>query len=165
MRKIAALIILVLTLTLVEANAELTISQVIEGTVFSVYDGDTLTVKTHNGEKIKVRLYGIDAPEKAQPLGGRSHLMLFDQAKGQDVVLYIIDKDRYQRYVAGVVINGRIINLDIVEEGLAECYIEYSEDPFTSKCLELQDNAKSQKFGVWSLPYYERPSDFRRRTN
>jgi micrococcal nuclease len=150
--------------------------RVLEGTVTKVFDGDTIQVVTPEQTKIKVRLYGIDAPEtekinrrtgkiikRGQPYGVESHEALTSMILGKYVGLDIISVDRYKRLVGIVRLDGRNINEEMLREGYAEAYIEYLHEPFKGRFISLQKEARRFKKGMWSLAGYERPKDFRKR--
>jgi micrococcal nuclease len=146
------------------------------GTVTKVSDGDTIHVKTPEQTKLTVRLYGVDAPETpkinqrtgrvnkaGQPYGEESWKALKGKIMGMQVRLDIIDIDRYKRMVGIVWIDDRNINLEMVREGFAEAYVEYLKEPYRSQFMRAELEARSAKRGIWSLPDYERPKDFRKR--
>jgi endonuclease YncB( thermonuclease family) len=148
----------------------------VTGTVTKVSDGDTIHVTTPEKTKLTVRLYGIDAPETpkinqrtghinkpGQPFGEKSWKALEAKIMRKAVRLDIIDIDRYKRMVGMIWIGDRNINLEMVKEGYAEAYTEYLKDPFKSQFLSAQREARSGKRGIWGLPNYERPRDFRKR--
>jgi micrococcal nuclease len=148
----------------------------VTGTVTKVSDGDTIQVTTKDQTKLRVRLYGIDAPETpkinqrtdkinkpGQPYGNDSWRALEGKIMGKHVRLDIIDIDQYKRMVGMIWLGSRNINLEMVQEGYAEAYIEYLKEPYRAQFLRAEREAKSAKRGIWSLPRYERPSDFRKR--
>lgn len=148
----------------------------VTGTVIKVSDGDTIHVTTPEQTKLRVRLYGIDAPETpkinrrtgavnkpGQPYGDESWKALEGKIKGQQVRLDIIDIDKYRRMVGMIWLGDRTINLEMVKEGYAEAYIEYLKPPYRTQFREAEREAKSIRCGIWSLPDYERPKDFRKR--
>ena len=148
----------------------------VTGTVTKVSDGDTIHVTTPERTKLKVRLYGIDAPETekgnkrtgrinkpGQPYGEESWRALKRKIMGMQVRLDIMDVDRYKRMVGIILIGDRNINLEMVREGYAEAYVEYLKEPYRSQFMHAEMKAKSAKKGIWSLPEYERPKDFRKR--
>ena len=148
----------------------------VTGTVTKVSDGDTIHLTTPEQTKLRVRLYGIDAPETAkinhrtgrvnkpgQPYGEESWKALESKIKGKHVRLDIIDIDRYRRSVGIIWLDNRNINLEMVTEGYAEAFIEYLKVPYRSEFIEAEREARSARKGIWSLPEYERPRDFRKR--
>jgi len=146
--------------------------------VVSVYDGDTMTVRGKEGNKIKVRMYGIDAPESSRIGGGqpywkesRESLKDFCKAAGNKVYLQRMDVDRYGR-VVGLIWQkdgmkpdeDRSVNEMMVMFGMAEAYREYLSDPvLRERFVDAESQAKSVPVGIWNQRKYERPSAFRKR--
>jgi micrococcal nuclease len=148
----------------------------VTGTVTKVSDGDTIHLTTPEQTKLRVRLYGIDAPETpkinnrtgrinkaGQPYGVESWKALESKIMGKQVRLDIIDIDRYKRMVGIVWLDNRNINIEMVREGFAEAYTEYLKAPYRSQFIEAENEARAVKKGIWSLQDYERPKDFRKR--
>ncbi len=148
----------------------------VKGTVTRVYDGDTIQLTTPNQTILKVRLYGIDAPETpktdhrkgqwnipGQSLAKESAKALKNKVFGNKVKLDIIEVDQYRRMVGIIRLEDRNINLEMIREGYADCYFEYLRYPYSKPFLDARREAKSAKRGIWSLPEYERPMEFRRR--
>jgi micrococcal nuclease len=148
----------------------------VTGTVTKVSDGDTIHVTTAEKTKLTVRLYGMDAPETpkinqrtakinkiGQPYGEKSWMALDAKIMGKLVKLDIIDIDRYKRMVGVIWIGNRNINLEMIKEGYAEAYVEYLKEPYRAQFIQAEKEAKSARRGIWSLPDYERPKDFRKR--
>jgi len=82
-----------------------------EARVVSAQDGDTLTV-LRGQEQVRIRLHGIDAPEKGQAFGTRSKEYAGGLAFGQIVTVKVRDTDRYGRTVAEVMLVVRIQAID-----------------------------------------------------
>lgn len=135
----------------------------------SVYDGDTLRV-TDGSQEIKIRLCGIDAPEKAQPMGveSRDHLRaLIDRGDGSLVVVPV-EKDRYGRMVAEIFVpmagmeEEIHINSQMVLDGMAYQYARYSGGcPNGMLLAGAEDRAKAQSVGVWAKAGAVKPWDWR----
>ena len=79
------------------------------------------------------------------------------------VTLDIIDIDRYKRMVGVIWIGDRDISLEMVKEGYAEAYLEYLKEPNRAQFIRAEKEAEIRKEGIWSLPDYEGPKDFRKR--
>src|SRR5207245_4123938 len=89
------------------------------GRVVGISDGDTIKV-LHNGRAEKIRLHGIDCPEKGQPFGTKAKQFTSEMAFGKTVTLHVTDMDRYGRTVADVILpDGRVLNRELVAAGLA----------------------------------------------
>lgn len=122
------------------------------GKVVGVADGDTITVLDSSNTQHKIRLAGIDAPEKAQPFGEQSKLNLSRMVFGRQVIIDWQKRDRYQRIVGKVLLDHRDVNLEQVKTGLAWHYKKYAteqsaDDQESYARTEL--NAQQAKAGLW----------------
>jgi endonuclease YncB( thermonuclease family) len=99
------LLLVVLLLPVLTAFA-----QNIHGRVVAVTDGDTIKVLSAKNAQTKIRLDGIDAPEKSQPFGGASKKALAQKIADRDVLVKSKEKDRYGRTIGVVMVDGRNIN-------------------------------------------------------
>ena len=116
----------------------------LEGKVISVTDGDTIKILTSERQQIKVRLYGIDAPEKKQPYGTAAKRYLADMIAGKNVQIKERGKDRYKRILGIVYLDSKDVNEILVLNGYAWAFTKYS------KIYELQERqARSKGFGLW----------------
>ena len=132
------------------------------GTVLSIGDGDTISV-LERGQKLKVRLACIDAPETAQsPFGLASRNQLRALLPiGSTVSLRVQAVDRYGRTVAEVLGRG-IVNLAMVQSGQAFVYRQYLGRCDRGAYLAAERQAQAQRLGVWAVPGgITRPWDFR----
>lgn len=121
--------------------------------VVAISDGDTLTCLTAEKQQVKVRMAEIDTPEKAQPYGTRSRQALSDLAFSKDATLEVQDRDRYGRTVAKVIVDGRDVNREMVGIGAAWVYRDYLKD---RSLLQVEEEARRAKRGLWALPESER---------
>ena len=96
----------------------------IHGKVVAVADGDTITILTSAKEQVKIRLHGIDAPERGQDFGTKSKQALSDLVFGKQVRIETEGKDRYGRVIGTVFVDGVDVNLAMVDMGLAWHYVE-----------------------------------------
>ncbi|QWD65938.1 thermonuclease family protein [Polynucleobacter sp. MWH-Aus1W21] len=136
----------------------------IVGRVVGVSDGDTITVLVDNHDRLKVRLAGIDAPEKSQPFGSVSKKSLSDQVFGKTVNIESNKKDRYGRFLGRVIFNGTDVCLEQIRAGMAWHYKRYSNDQSESLRREYADaeyQARQLKIGLWSEPTPVAPWEFR----
>lgn len=124
------------------------------GKVVSITDGDTLTVLRDGREQVKIRLYGVDAPELSQDFGSRARQALSSLAYGRQVeVLEPTAHDRYGRTVARVLSGGQDVGREVVAQGLAWVYPQYcTKQPLCTEWSNLEKQARSAKFGLWSVP-------------
>ncbi|ELU1350306.1 thermonuclease family protein [Campylobacter jejuni] len=134
----------------------------LQGRVLRVIDGDTieLLVKQDNikqSPKIKVRLFGIDAPELKQAYGKEAKEYLSSLILDKEITLIINDKDKYQRTIGTILLNDKDINKEMVKNGYAWAYESYS-----TKYLTEQADAQMFKLGLWQDENAIKPSEFRR---
>lgn len=118
------------------------------GRVVRILDGDTLEVLRQK-QAVRIRLYGIDCPEKRQPYGTRAKQFTADLAFGKDVTVQERSRDRYERAVAEILLpDGHSLNRELVRAGLAWWYRKYA--PHESGLAELEEQARDQRRGLWA---------------
>lgn len=132
--------------------------------VVKVYDGDTLDVVTDKGEKMKIRLYGIDAPEKGQKFADTARIFLRDLTEGQEYTIDVYYKDKYKRYVAALFDdNGIALQEDLVRNGFAWVYPRFCEDVMLCVNWEnAEDEAVRTRQGLWQEKNPTSPWDYKR---
>jgi len=146
--KSAAILLLLITATL-HADE-------IRGKVVSIADGDTITVLDAEKVQHKIRLEGIDSPEKGQAFGTKAKENTSKLVGEQEVVVKWEKKDRYGRILGDVHLGDRHINLEMVQEGQAW----HSQ----AKALaDAEDEARKAKKGLWADKSPEPPWEFRKR--
>lgn len=131
----------------------------LRGKVVKITDGDTLTVLDADKVQHKIRLEGIDAPEKGQAFGTKSRESLGEKVTEKEVLIVWEKKDRYGRILGDVYRDGRHINQEMVEEGMAWHFKQYS------KAKELADAeiaARKAERGLWKDPEPIPPWEFRK---
>jgi endonuclease YncB( thermonuclease family) len=115
--------------------------------VIHVVDGDTLTALNEANEHVKIRLNGIDCPEKVQAFGNKAKQCTKDLVSGKMGTIQPYDTDRYGRTIAEVILeDGRNLNQELVKAGLAWWYFKYSDD---EQLGMLEVKAKIGKIGLW----------------
>lgn len=130
------------------------------GRVVGISDGDTIKV-LHNGNAEKIRLHGIDCPEKGQAYGNNAKQFTSAMVFGKDVTVQVKDTDKYGRTVADVILpDRRSLNRELVAAGLAWWYRKYSKDKSLG---QLEDEAKAARRGLWADPDPIPPWCYRKR--
>jgi endonuclease YncB( thermonuclease family) len=138
--KIATTLLFLLATFIAQATA-------LHGKVVHIADGDTLTILTESKEQVKIRLAGIDTPEKAQPFGNKAKQALAALTFQQQALVEVETKDRYGRTVGKVIVNGTDVNAELVRQGMAWVYRKYTND---HKLYALEVEAKQAKRGLWA---------------
>lgn len=123
-------------------------SEPVPAKIVGVSDGDTVTAVI-NGAQVKIRLYGIDAPEKAQPFGQAATDVLKQITTGQSITIQAFDHDRYGRTVGMVFADGTNVNSAMVKSGHAWVYRQYCSQPFCNEWIRYEQAAKSAHAGLW----------------
>ncbi len=137
----------------------------IEGVAERISDGDTMRIKAPDGTKTKVRLAGIDAPEKSQPFGRAAGRRLAALCYGKNVEADFRDFDRFKRTVARVRCNGIDVGRLLIDEGLAWHYLEYAKtQPVdeASRDAAGEAAARENSKGLWSDSSPMAPWDYRK---
>ena len=129
----------------------------LSGKVVSIHDGDTITI-LQDKQQIKVRLFGIDAPELKQPYGKKSKQFLANLIAGKVVEVEPKGKDRYKRTLGIIYYKGQDINAQMVLNGYAWAYVKYSRIYVNQEKL-----ARENKRGLWQSSNPTPPWVWRRR--
>ncbi|ABS44423.1 thermonuclease family protein [Campylobacter jejuni subsp. doylei 269.97] len=145
--------------------AQKNLEKELTGKVSKVIGGDTIELlakisKTNpynHIAKLKIRLYGIDAPELKQAYGKEAKEYLSALVLKQEVGLIIENKDKYDRIVGTLFLKGQDINKEMVKNGYAHAY-----ESFSKKYLAEQADAKMFKLGLWQDERVMSPSEFRK---
>lgn len=117
------------------------------GNVVGVADGDTITVLDAQKVQHKVRLAEIDAPEKAQAFGNKSKQALSVLVFGKQVSVVEQGQDKYKRTIGRIYLGDVDVSAEQVKQGMAWVYRKYSKD---KTLLPLEDEAKTQRLGLWA---------------
>jgi endonuclease YncB( thermonuclease family) len=119
-----------------------------EARVIGVADGDTITVEpAGGGDRVRVRLHGIDAPESKQPYGQASKGFVNNAALYKQADVDAKSRDRYGRTVAIVTVPGGVLQDLLLDAGLAWVYPQYCR-----KCTaweQKQAAARKARKGLW----------------
>lgn len=124
-------------------------AQALNGTVVAVSDGDTITIRSEDGRKLKIRLYGIDTPEIQQAYGDKAKDLTHKAVYGKKVGIRPIDTDRYGRTVAIVYVNGQSVNKYLLQEGYAWVYSRYCKESFCTTWKGVEAFSRIQERGMW----------------
>jgi endonuclease YncB( thermonuclease family) len=153
---------LILALFLIPASVS---AATLTGRVVRVSDGDTIVVLDANNAQHKIRLQGIDAPERGQAYGSKSKDHLSDSVAGKFVVVEYVTRDRYERILGKVLLSGEDMNLGQINAGLAWHYKKYEGEQGASDRIRYSDaelDARRHKRGLWADSDPVPPWDYRK---
>lgn len=141
------------------------IADSLTGKVIKITDGDTVHVMLGDHTKEKIRLAGIDAPERKQAFGSKSKKHLSGLVAAKVVTVEFDKRDRYGRIVGKIIFNGQDVNLEMVQSGLAWHYKKYKKEQSSDDQIAYavaENNARKQINGLWQDPYAVAPWQWRK---
>ena len=136
-------------------------AEMISGKCVGVSDGDTCRVLTPDKELLRVRFWGIDAPESKQEFGQASKKALSDLIFNKQISLDVIGKDRYGRTLAKVYVGKKYVDLEMVKKGMAWHYAYFAKD--AKDLAKAEKSARAKKLGLWKQSNPPPPWEWRRK--
>lgn len=121
---------------------------VLVGNVIKIVDGDTIDVQLSSGP-IRVRLHGVDTPERGQPWGKESTAALTALVMGKEVDIEPFSQDRYERMIGIIYLGDLNVNLELVKRGHAWAYRQYMRKMDSALCIN-EAAARTAKKGLWA---------------
>lgn len=137
----------------------------LQGRVVGIADGDTVTVLDASNTQFKIRLMGIDAPEKKQAFGNKSKESLSALVFNKQVTVEYSKRDKYGRTVGKILVGGVDANLEQVRSGMAWHYKQYQKEQSVedrSTYAQAEEKARIEKRGLWVDKEPIAPWDFRK---
>jgi endonuclease YncB( thermonuclease family) len=137
----------------------------LEGRVVAVHDGDTVTLLDGMRVQHRVRIAGIDAPERGQPFGTSARENLARLVHGRRVAAHCHKRDCFGRDVCNVFVEARDVGLEQVREGLAWWYREYAREQRVedrASYSAAEGEARSARRGLWRDANPQAPWAWRR---
>lgn len=128
------------------------VADTLQGRVVGIADGDTVTVLDASNTQVKIRLMGIDAPEKKQAFGNKSKESLSALVFNKQVTVEYNKRDKYGRTVGKIIVNGVDANLEQVKAGTAWHYKKYQNEQSVedrSIYAQAEEKARVEKRGLW----------------
>ncbi len=152
-------------LLLLALSAPAVWAEVLVGRVIAVADGDTVTVLDASRQQHRIRLVGIDAPERGQAFGNRARQHLADRVFQREVQVEYDKRDRYGRILGKIVLDGEDINLMMVRDGMAWHYRQFQRDQRPADrtlYADAEREARAAGRGLWADAHPQPPWEFRR---
>ncbi len=122
-----------------------------------VADGDTIRVLDAQKHEFRVRLEGVDSPEKGQPFGDAARDATSRLAFGKQVRVRVSGLDDFGRTLGRVEVGGFELNRELVVQGMAWRY-KYSRDP---ELGAAEEKARAERRGLWRDPHPVQPWEWR----
>ena len=135
------------------------------GRVVGIIDGDTIDVLMPGMQVVRVRLSGIDAPERGQAFGTAAKAALSELVFARQVVVQWKKRDRYERLVGKVTVSGVDANLAMLTRGMAWHYVRFEaeqERQDRASYAQAEREARAQRRGLWGDPQPVAPWDYRK---
>jgi len=140
--------------------------QILTGEVVRIIDGDTLVLLENSKNQKRIRLAGIDTPERKQPFGKMSKRHLTQLTAGKTVLANCPKIDHYGRHICKVEVDSIDVGLNLIRHGLAWHYKKYAHEQSPSdrkKYANIEELARKEKVGIWSTPSPTPPWEWRHR--
>jgi endonuclease YncB( thermonuclease family) len=137
----------------------------LQGKVIGVTDGDTVTLLDAQKNQHKIRLHGIDAPEKAQAFGNKSKQSLHEMVHGKEVFVDVQKKDKYGRSVGKILVNHTDACLEQIKRGMAWHYKQHASEQSPEDrdvYAQAESTARAQSLGLWKDKTPTPPWEFRK---
>lgn len=131
----------------------------LQGKIISVADGDTCTLLDSSNTQHKIRLEGVDAPEKKQPFGQDAKAALSKMVFGKDVSVRVSKREKWGRELGDVTVDKIDVNGSLVRYG--HCWV-YRAYPHRKELEQYEAEAKSAKRGLWAAEKQIPPWDYRK---
>lgn len=142
--------------------------------VVEVFDGDSFNLRAANGKTVRVRVAGIDAPERSQPFSNKAKESLISLLASGDIALEPIKVDKYERWIANVSVGGNDVGLAQLTRGYAWFFVRYRNDlseGMQTAYAQAERDARAARAGLWAglnakgnpNLYPEPPWDFRQK--
>ncbi|MCR4592663.1 MAG: thermonuclease family protein [Bacteroidaceae bacterium] len=125
-----------------------------------ITDGDTFTLLVDGHEQVKIRIDGIDAPEKGQAFGNRAKEQLSGMIWGEELTVRVMKTDKYGRSIGKVSTPSVVdVGLEMIKAGYAWQYREYNKEKSYEGAEIL---ARRNRNGLWLDKNPIKPQDFRK---
>ncbi len=121
-----------------------------EGKAVEAVHGDELRVVRPDGRIENIRLYGVDSPIEPQPFGKEARLYLRKRVWGRMVDIQPLARDRFDRIIAWVNIDGESLNRHLLRQGTVWWYKKYV--PWERELAALEEQARAERRGLWAFP-------------
>ncbi len=133
--------------------------ELLKGKVVRISDGDTMTVLDSLNQQHRIRLHGIDSPEKGQDYYQVAKDYVGQLCFQKQVEVDILNYDHYKRAIGKVYVDGLEVNLSLLKVGLAWHFTQFDQ---SEEYALAESEAKLNKMNIWSLKTVTAPWEFRK---
>ena len=132
----------------------------LKGKVVKITDGDSVTLLDEDNTQHKIRLWGIDCPERGQDYGTKATNHTKELCAGKYVTVQIKGTDQYKRTLGIIIVDGTGVNVNesLLSNGLAWMY-RYTKD---KNYQSLENEARKKNINIWSMKNPIEPYHFRK---
>lgn len=138
---------LLISVILIHTSFHVKAQKILVGKVVGITDGDTFKMLVDDSVEYKIRLHGIDCPEKAQAFSQVAKKALSDMIFGQEIKVEYTKKDRYGRIIGKVYFGKLYVNEELIKQGMAWHFTKYDQN---TEWQNLEQEARAQKIGLWA---------------
>lgn len=154
-----SILLLLLSCTTSKKQAD-TAEPGLRGRAVKIVDGDTFDLLLPEERTVRIRLHGVDCPERGQDYGKAAKEAFGEMMRDQQLRVVTVDSDRYGRVVGEVYTSsGMWVSLELVKRGMAWHYLAYSSD---ERLAQAEREARAASVGLWSQPRPVAPWDWRK---
>ena len=121
--------------------------------IAEIFDGDSFNLRTTKGEIVRIRIAGIDAPERTQPYSNKSKESLVEILNSGEISLSPVKVDVYERWVANVSVAKQDVGLVQIQRGHAWFFVRYKKDiseDMRQRYADAERAARDQRRGLWA---------------
>ena len=133
--------------------------EILKGKVVRISDGDTITILDSLNQQHRIRLHGIDCPERKQDYYQVAKDFIGQLCFQKEVNVEILKYDHYKRAIGKVYIDSLEINLALLKSGLAWHFLQFDK---STEYAAAEAEAKLYKRNIWSLKNTIAPWEFRK---
>lgn len=138
----------------------------LKGKMARVIDGDTVVIRVGE-ESIRLRLHGVDAPERGQPFSRKAASFVRERVDGKTVfVKYTRNGKAAYNRSEGILFDGdgRNLNVELLENGFAAVDPGYCSPRYMEAWRAVEEQARQNRLGIWSVPGMPMPWEYRKET-
>lgn len=132
----------------------------LRGRAVNIIDGDTYDLLVSKNKMVRIRCFGIDAPERGQDFYVAARRRLGIELMGDNLMVVLMDRAGGRRMAGKTYNRGRRVETEVVKMGMAWHFKRYSQE---AELAAAEQKARDQKIGIWSMPDPVAPWEWRKK--